>query len=86
MEGCIKSLKDQLKTAVEKTPNGAKNSKGDGKKSLQGILKKKGAVLAMLKMPTAKVPRTPKERRNQRVTKSHSMGRRPPSPPTCANR
>ncbi len=44
------------------------------------------ALPTMLKMPTAKVPRMPKEQRKPRNTKSHSMGRRPPSPPTCANR
>jgi hypothetical protein len=64
MEPRIKSLKDQLKAAMGKTPNGAKKFKGDGKKSLQGILKKKGtpppprklqppSLPATLKMPTA---------------------------------
>ncbi len=97
MERRIKSLKDQLKAAMGKTPNGATKSKGDGKKSLQGILKKKGtpppprkllppALPATLKMPTTKVLHAPKERRNPRDAKSHSMGRRLPSPPTCANR
>jgi hypothetical protein len=31
MECCIKSLKDQLKAAVGKTPNGAKNKRGMGR-------------------------------------------------------
>jgi hypothetical protein len=46
MECCIKSLKDQLKVAMGKTPNGAIKFKGDRKKSRQGILKKKGTPAA----------------------------------------
>ncbi len=77
MERCIKSLEDQLKAAVGKTPKREKKSKGNGKKSLQGILKKKGTMPpprkllpltlpVTLKTPTAKVPRMPKEKRNPR--------------------
>jgi hypothetical protein len=58
MERCIKSLKDKLKATVGKTPNGAKKSKGDGKKSLQRILKKKGTPAAPKK---TSAPRTPRD-------------------------
>jgi hypothetical protein len=57
MECCIKSLEDQLKAAVGKTPNGAKKSKGDGKKSLQGILKKKGTPATPKKSTAPCTPR-----------------------------
>jgi hypothetical protein len=57
MERCIKSLKDQLKAAMGKTPNGAKKSKGNGKKSLHGILKKKGTPAAPKKNPAPCTPR-----------------------------
>jgi hypothetical protein len=57
MERRIKSLEDQLKAAVEKTPNGAKISKGNGNKSLQGILKKKGTPTAPKKTTATRTPR-----------------------------
>jgi hypothetical protein len=57
MERHIKSLEDQLKAAMGKTLNGAKKSKGDGKKSLQGILKKKGAPAAPKKTTAPRTPR-----------------------------
>ncbi len=90
-------LKTNSRPLWERPQMGQKKSKGNGKKSLQGILKKKGtlppprkllplALPVTLKTPTAKVPRMPKEKRNPRDAKSHSMGRRLPSPPTCANR
>ncbi len=56
MEHCIKSLKDQLKATMGKTPNGAKKSKGDRKISLQGILKKKGAPTASKKTTASRAP------------------------------
>ncbi len=57
MKRHIKSLKDQLKASVGKTPNGAKKSKGNGKKSLQGILKKKGTPAAPKKTTAPRTPR-----------------------------
>jgi hypothetical protein len=57
MERPIKSLEDQLKATVGKTPNGAKQSKGNGKKSLQGILKKKGTPTAPKKTTAPRTPR-----------------------------
>jgi hypothetical protein len=77
MERRIKSLEDQLKAAVGKTPNRAKISKGNRKKSLQQILKKKGTPAATkkllppalppaLKKPTAKVPCTKGKKKAKR--------------------
>ena len=39
-----------------------------------------------IKALPATIPRAPKEGRSQKVTKSHSLGRRQDSPPVCANR
>jgi hypothetical protein len=76
MERCIKSLKDQLQAAVGKTPNGAKKSKGNGKKSLQGILKKKGTPTAP-KKTTA--PRTPRNAQDANCKSSmHTKGKKKP--------
>jgi hypothetical protein len=59
MERCIKSLEDQLKAAMGKTPNGTEKSKGNRKKSLQGILKKKVTPSAPKK--TTAPPHTPRD-------------------------
>jgi hypothetical protein len=57
MECPIKSLEDQLKAVVGKTPNGAKESKGSGKKSAQEIMKKKGTPAAPKKTTAPCAPR-----------------------------
>jgi hypothetical protein len=57
LECCIKSLEDQLKVAMEKTPTGAKQFKGDEKKTPQGILKKKGTPAASKKTTAYRAPR-----------------------------
>ena len=60
MESRIQSLEHQLKAAKEKTPPGAKKVKGGGKKSIQGILKKKGDPAA--KKTTARcAPHAPRD-------------------------
>ena len=58
MESRIRSLEDQLKAAKGKTPPGAKKVKGGGKKSIQGILKKKGNPVAK-KTTALRAPRAP---------------------------
>ena len=58
MESRIQSLEDQLKAAKVKTPPGAKKVKGGGKKSIQGILKKKGNPAAK-KSTALRAPRAP---------------------------
>jgi hypothetical protein len=97
MEQRIQPLEDQLKAAAGKTPSKAKKSKDDGKKSPQGILKNKGTPAAPKKTTAPhtlraardennKGPRAPKQRRNPRNTRYHSMGRRPLRAQTHANR
>ena len=64
MESRIQSLEDQLKAAKVKTPPGAKKVKGGGKKSIQGILKKKGDP-AVKKTTALCAPRAPRDAQDE---------------------
>ena len=65
MERRIQSLEDQLKAAAGKTPSKAKKSKGDGKKSPQGILKNKGTPAAPKKTTAPRAPRAAQDENNK---------------------
>ena len=65
MEHPIQSLEDQLKVTVGKTPSKAKYSKGDGKKSPQGILKNKGTPTAPKKTAAPPAPRAAQDKNNK---------------------
>ena len=65
MERRIQSLEDQLKAATEKSTSKAKKSKGDGKKSPQGILKNKGTPAAPKKTTAPRVPRAAQDENNK---------------------
>jgi hypothetical protein len=64
MESRIQSLEDQLKAAKGKTPPGAKKVKGGKKKSIQGILKKKGDPAAK-KTTALRAPRAPRNAQDE---------------------
>ena len=79
MECHIQSLEDQLKAAGGKTPAKATKSKGNGKKSPQGILKNKGTPAAPKKTAAPRTPCAAQDKNN----KGSARAKRKKKPKGC---